>query len=56
MNVTLFLISMYVLAAVSIVVVLNIMQSFKNKKIKKSLENLEIQKNEIDSTPITPEL
>ena len=56
MNVTLFLISMYVLAAVSIVVVLNIMQSFKNKKIKKSLEKLEIQKNEIDSTPITPEL
>ena len=56
MNVALFLISMYVLAAVSIVVVLNIMQSFKNKKIKKSLETLEIQKNEIDSTPITPEL
>jgi len=56
MNVTLFLISMYVLAGISIIVVLNIMQSFKNKKIKKELEQLEIQKNEIDSSPITPEL
>ena len=56
MNVTLFLISMYVLAAVSIIIVLNIMQSFNNKKIKKELEQLEIQKNQIDSTPITPEL
>lgn len=56
MNVTLFLISMYVLAAISIIIVLNIMQSFNNKKIKKELEELEIQKNQIDSTPITPEL
>lgn len=56
MNVTLFLISMYVLAGISIIVVLNIMQSFKNKKIKKELEQLEIEKNEIDSSPITPEL
>lgn len=56
MNVTLFLISMYVLAGISIIVVLNIMQSFKNNKIKKELEQLEIQKNEIDSSPITPEL
>ena len=56
MNVTLFLISMYVLAAISIIIVLNIMQSLNNKKIKKELEELEIQKNQIDSTPITPEL
>jgi len=56
MNVALFLISMYVLAGVSIIIVLNVMQNFKNKKIKKELESLEIQKNQIDSTPITPEL
>lgn len=56
MNVTLFLISIYVLAAIIIIVVLNIMQSFRNKKIKRQLEKLEIEKNEIDSTPITPEL
>lgn len=56
MNVTLFLISIYVLAAITIIVVLNIMQSFRNKKIKSKLEKLEIEKNKIDSTPITPEL
>ena len=56
MNVTLFLISIYVLAAITIIVVLNIMQSFRNKKIKRKLEKLEIEKNKIDSTPITPEL
>ena len=56
MNVTLFLVSMYVLAAILIIIVLNVMQAFKNKKIKKELENLEIEKNKIDSTPITPEL
>lgn len=56
MNVTLFLISIYVLAAIIIIVVLNIMQSFRNKKIQRQLEKLEIEKNEIDSTPITPEL
>ena len=56
MNVTLFLISMYILAAGLIIVVLNIMQSFNNKKLKKQLEQLEIEKNKIDSTPITPEL
>ena len=56
MNVTLFLISMYVLAGVCIIIVLNIMQNFRNKKIKRELESLEIQKNQIDSTPITPEL
>lgn len=56
MNVTLFLISMYVLAGVCIIIVLNVMQNFRNKKIKRELESLEIQKNQIDSTPITPEL
>ena len=56
MNVALFLISMYVLAGVCIIIVLNVMQNFRNKKIKRELESLEIQKNQIDSTPITPEL
>jgi len=56
MNVTLFLIGIYVVAAIAIIAILNIMQSHSNKKIKKQLENLEIEKNKIDSTPITPEL
>ncbi len=56
MNITLLLISIYSIAAVIIIAVLNIMQNHNNKKIKKKLENLEIEKNKIDSTPITPEL
>jgi len=56
MNVTLFLIGIYVLTAIIIIIVLNIMQNFKNKKLKKEIEELEIEKNKIDSTPITPEL
>ena len=56
MNVTLFLIGIYVLTAIIIIVVLNIMQSLNNKKLKQELEDLEIEKNKIDSTPITPEL
>ena len=56
MNVTLFLIGIYVLTTIIIIVVLNIMQSLNNKKLKQELEDLEIEKNKIDSTPITPEL
>lgn len=56
MNDTLFLISIYVVAGILIIVVLNLMQSHNNKKIKNKLEKLEIEKNKIDSTPITPEL
>ena len=56
MNMTLFLVGVYVFAAILIIVVLNVMQSFNNKKLKKELEQLEIEKNKIDSTPITPEL
>ena len=56
MNMTLFLVGVYVFTAILIIVVLNVMQSFNNKKLKKELEQLEIEKNKIDSTPITPEL
>jgi septation ring formation regulator len=56
MNITAFLIGIYVAAAVIIIVVLNIMESLNNKKLQNELEKLEIEKNKIDSTPITPEL
>lgn len=56
MSITLLLISIYILTAVIIITVLSLMQSFNNKKLKKELEQLEIEKNKIDSTPITPEL
>ena len=56
MNVALFLVSMYVIADILIIIVLNIMRNANNKKFKKRLEQLEIEKNKIDSAPITPEL
>ena len=56
MNIALFLVSMYVIADILIIIVLNIMRSANNKKFKKRIEQLEIEKNQIDSAPITPEL
>lgn len=56
MSVKFFLISIYVITAIVIIAVLNIMQSINNKKLRKKIEQLEIEKNKIDSTPITPEL
>ena len=56
MDVTLFLVSIYVITSIIITIVLNVMRSYNNKKIKRKLEQLEIEKNKIDSTPITPEL
>ena len=56
MNVALFLVSMYVIADILIIIVLNIMRSANNRKFKKRIEQLEIEKNQIDSAPITPEL
>ena len=56
MNVALFLVSMYVIADILIIITLNVMRSVNNKKFKKRLEQLEIEKNKIDSAPITPEL
>ena len=56
MNAALFLVSMYVIADIVIIIVLNIMKNANNRKYKRKIEQLEIEKNEIDSTPITPEL
>lgn len=56
MNVALFLVSMYVIVDILIIITLNVMRSVNNKKFKKRLEQLEIEKNKIDSAPITPEL
>ncbi|MBP3921053.1 MAG: septation ring formation regulator EzrA [Bacilli bacterium] len=56
MNATLILVGAYVVAIILIIIVLNIMQSINNKNLKSKIEKLEIEKNKIDSTPITPEL
>ena len=47
---------LFFVPATLIVTTLNIMQSFKRKKLKKKIDNLEYEKNVIDSAPITPEL
>lgn len=47
---------LFLIPATIIVIVLNILQSHKNKSLKKVLNKLEYEKNVIDSTPITPEL
>lgn len=50
---------MTTLLFVSIVIVtaaLNLIQNKKNKQIKNIIDNLEIEKNKINSTPIAPEL
>lgn len=55
-NVTLLFVTLFLVAMVLIVSVLNIIQACKNKKLKKLLSNLEIEKNTLSSTPISPEL
>ncbi len=55
-NIVLILVALYLIAVVAIVVTLTLLQKNKNKKYKKKLENLEYEKNTIDSAPIMPEL
>ena len=55
-SIALTIISLAVAAIILIVIVLNLLQSSKNKKMKKLINNLEVQKNVLDSTPIIPEL
>ena len=55
-NINLIMISTLVVTIILIVCTLIMIQSIKNKKIKKSLEKLEFEKNTIDSMPINNEL
>ncbi len=55
-NLTLIMITLFLICAGLIIGVLNFVQSKKNKKIKKTLENLEIEKNKLATSPIVPEL
>ena len=58
MNGTVLLImaAIFVIAIVFIVITLNLIQQKKNKQIKDIIDNLEVEKNKINSTPIAPEL
>ena len=43
-------------AIILVIIVLNVIQCIKTKKFKKIINQLEIEKNKLDSSPITPEL
>lgn len=52
----LIIIVLAVVAIITIIIVLNTIHSKRTKELKKIIDNLEIEKNKIDSTPINPEL
>jgi len=56
MNLTLILITIYVVAIILVIVILNLLQTQKRKKYKTILDDLEVQKNVIDSTPVLSEI
>ncbi len=53
---TLIMITIFILAVTLVVAVLNIIQNRKNKKYQKLIDELEVEKNTLDSAPIMPEL
>ncbi len=55
-DLTLVIITLFIIAVTLIVTVLNVIQNYKNKKIRKRIERLEYEKNIIESAPISPEL
>lgn len=56
MDLTMIAIGIYIVAVILIVVVLNLIQNFRTKEYKKVLDKLEVEKNIIDSTPISSEI
>ena len=55
-TITLLFVTGLILTLTLIVIVLYNVQNFKNRKYKKLLDELEVEKNIIDSIPIIPEL
>ena len=55
-NLTLIMLTLFLICAGLIIGILNFVQSKKNKKFKKTLEQLEIEKNKLATSPIVPEL
>ena len=55
-NLTLIMLTLFLVCAGLIIGVLNFVQSKKNRKFKKTLEKLEIEKNKLATSPIVPEL
>ena len=55
-DLTLIMFTLFLICSGFVIGVLNFIQSKKNKKFKKTLENLEIEKNKLATSPIVPEL
>lgn len=55
-QVILLFISLTIIAIVTAIVVLNVIQNRKNKKFRAQLDKLEVEKNILDSSPVIPEL
>ena len=55
-NITLICVTVMLVAMFSIVIVLYALRTAKNKKLKRRIKELDIEKNRIESTPIKPEL
>ena len=50
------MIAIFVVCIILVIIVLHLLQRSKTKRIKKELNDLEIEKNKLDSSPIIPEL
>ena len=55
-TILLIMISTFFIAILCVVVTLNLIQRKKDHQIKTIIDNLEVEKNKINSTPIAPEL
>ena len=55
-NLTLIMLTLFIICSGLIIGILNFIQSRKNKKFIKTLEKLEIEKNKLATSPIVPEL
>lgn len=55
-NLTLIMLTLFIICTGLIIGVLNFVQNRKNKKIKRTLEALEVEKNKLATSPIVPEL
>ncbi|MDO4962716.1 MAG: septation ring formation regulator EzrA [bacterium] len=55
-NLTLIMLTLFLICSGLIIGILNFIQNKKNKRIKRTLEKLEIEKNKLATSPIVPEL
>ncbi len=56
MDLMLIIVGLYIFIVIIVVIVLNLLQNNRNKKYKTILDKLEVEKNVIDSTPISSEI